>query len=46
MEGFPAGATGWWWDISAPEAQVGGPIGLVRDGDLITIDAEKKKSGS
>ena len=24
----------------APEAQVGGPIGLVRDGDVITIDAE------
>ena len=27
----------------APEAQVGGPIGLVRDGDKITIDAAKKK---
>jgi dihydroxy-acid dehydratase len=24
-----------------PEAAVGGPIGLVRDGDMITIDAEK-----
>ena len=24
----------------APEAQVGGPIGLVRDGDVITIDAD------
>jgi len=24
-----------------PEAAVGGPIGLLRDGDLITIDAEK-----
>lgn len=24
-----------------PEAQVGGPIALVRDGDVITIDAEK-----
>ena len=23
-----------------PEAQVGGPIALVRDGDVITIDAE------
>ena len=23
-----------------PEAQVGGPIGLVRDGDIISIDAE------
>jgi dihydroxy-acid dehydratase len=27
----------------APEAQVGGPIGLVKDGDKITIDAAKKK---
>lgn len=27
----------------APEAQVGGPIGLVREGDRITIDASKKK---
>jgi dihydroxy-acid dehydratase len=27
----------------APEAQVGGPIGLIRDGDLITIDAVRKK---
>jgi dihydroxy-acid dehydratase len=25
----------------SPEAQVGGPIGLLREGDLITIDAEK-----
>jgi dihydroxy-acid dehydratase len=24
-----------------PEAQVGGPIGLLKDGDIITIDAEK-----
>jgi len=24
-----------------PEAAVGGPIGLVRDGDIITLDAEK-----
>jgi dihydroxy-acid dehydratase len=27
----------------APEAQVGGPIGLVENGDLITIDALRKK---
>jgi len=27
----------------APEAQVGGPIGLIKDGDRITIDAQKKK---
>src|SRR5437764_15064687 len=26
----------------APEAWVGGPIALIRDGDRITIDAEKK----
>lgn len=26
-----------------PEAQVGGPIGLVEDGDIITIDAEKNE---
>lgn len=25
-----------------PEAAVGGPIGLVEDGDVITIDAEKR----
>ncbi len=25
----------------APEAAVGGPIGLLRDGDLVTIDAER-----
>ncbi len=27
----------------APEAQVGGPIGLIKNGDLITIDGKKKK---
>jgi dihydroxy-acid dehydratase len=27
----------------APEAQTGGPIGLIKNGDLITIDANKKK---
>ena len=27
----------------APEAQVGGPIGMVKDGDIITIDAENLK---
>ena len=25
----------------APEAQVGGPIAIVQDGDMITIDADK-----
>ncbi len=27
----------------APEAQVGGPIGLIKDGDKITIDGKKKR---
>jgi dihydroxy-acid dehydratase len=27
----------------SPEAQVGGPIGLIKNGDKITIDAKKKK---
>ncbi|MBI4396874.1 MAG: dihydroxy-acid dehydratase [Elusimicrobia bacterium] len=27
----------------APEAAVGGPIGLLKNGDLVTIDAEKKE---
>jgi dihydroxy-acid dehydratase len=27
----------------APEAAVGGPIGLLKDGDLVTIDAEKRE---
>ena len=27
----------------APEAWVGGPIALVRDGDRVTIDADAKK---
>jgi dihydroxy-acid dehydratase len=27
----------------APEAWVGGPIGLVKDGDTITIDGDKKE---
>jgi dihydroxy-acid dehydratase len=26
----------------APEAQLGGPLALVENGDVITIDAEKK----
>jgi dihydroxy-acid dehydratase len=32
---------GWWSGI--PEAQVGGPIAIVRNGDAITINAEKKE---
>jgi dihydroxy-acid dehydratase len=27
----------------APEAAVGGPIGLVQDGDIITLDAEARE---
>jgi dihydroxy-acid dehydratase len=27
----------------APEAAVGGPIGLLREGDTIVIDAEKRR---
>ena len=27
----------------SPEAQTGGPIAIVRNGDLITIDADKKE---
>ena len=27
----------------APEAMVGGPIGLIRDGDIITMDAESRE---
>jgi len=27
----------------APEAMVGGPIGLIRDGDMIVIDTEKRR---
>jgi dihydroxy-acid dehydratase len=27
----------------APEAAVGGPIGLIKNGDMVTIDAEKKE---
>ena len=29
-----------------PEAAVGGPIGLVEDGDIIAIDAERERSTS
>ena len=37
---FSGGSHGFCVGHVAPEAQVGGPIGLVRDGDVITIDAE------
>ena len=38
---FSGGTYGFVVGHVAPEAFVGGPIGLVKEGDLITIDAEK-----
>lgn len=38
---FSGGSHGFLIGHIVPEAAVGGPIGLVRDGDIITIDAEK-----
>jgi dihydroxy-acid dehydratase len=40
---FSGGSHGFIIGHVAPEAQVGGPIALLRDGDLITIDAEKNR---
>lgn len=40
---FSGGSHGFVVGHVCPEAQVGGPIGLVRDGDTITIDVEKRK---
>ena len=37
---FSGGSHGFCVGHVAPEAQVGGPIGMVRDGDIITIDAD------
>ena len=37
---FSGGSHGFCVGHVAPEAQVGGPIALVEDGDVITIDAE------
>ncbi|KAL1964937.1 hypothetical protein VTN77DRAFT_6290 [Rasamsonia byssochlamydoides] len=39
---FSGGSHGFLIGHIVPEAAVGGPIGLVRDGDIITIDAEKR----
>lgn len=39
---FSGGSHGFIIGHVTPEAQVGGPIGLLKDGDVITIDAEKK----
>ena len=37
---FSGGSHGFCVGHVAPEAQVGGPIALVKDGDVITIDAD------
>lgn len=39
---FSGGSHGFIIGHITPEAQAGGPIGLVRDGDTITIDANKR----
>ncbi|KAK2025551.1 dihydroxy-acid dehydratase [Colletotrichum zoysiae] len=39
---FSGGSHGFLIGHIVPEAMEGGPIGLVRDGDVITIDAEKR----
>ena len=38
---FSGGSHGFIIGHITPEAQVGGPIGLIRDGDRVTIDAEQ-----
>ena len=40
---FSGGSHGFIIGHVVPEAQEGGPIGLIRDGDVITIDAESKR---
>lgn len=39
---FSGGSHGFVVGHVCPEAQVGGPIGLVKNGDIITIDVEKR----
>lgn len=39
---FSGGSHGFVIGHVAPEAQVGGPIALVRDGDMVNIDADKR----
>ncbi|KAL4803461.1 dihydroxy-acid/6-phosphogluconate dehydratase [Aspergillus unguis] len=39
---FSGGSHGFLIGHIVPEAAVGGPIGLVKDGDVITIDADKR----
>jgi dihydroxy-acid dehydratase len=40
---FSGGSHGFIVGHVTPEAQVGGPIGLIQTGDVITIDAEKNE---
>lgn len=40
---FSGGSHGFIVGHVTPEAQVGGPIGLVQDGDIVTLDAEANK---
>lgn len=40
---FSGGSHGFVVGHICPEAQVGGPIGLVQDGDVITIDVDKRR---
>jgi dihydroxy-acid dehydratase len=40
---FSGGSHGFIIGHVVPEAQEGGPIGLIRDGDVITIDAQTKR---
>ncbi|WLR56638.1 dihydroxy-acid dehydratase [Mesobacillus subterraneus] len=39
---FSGGSHGLVIDHIAPEAQVGGPIALIKDGDMITVDSEQR----
>ena len=40
---FSGGSHGFIVGHVTPEAQVGGPIALVKNGDIVTIDAEKNE---
>lgn len=43
MAGFPAPPAGLVWGTYPPEAYAGGPIGLVEEGDMITLDIPSRK---
>src|SRR5690625_2131234 len=40
---FSGGTHGFVLGHATPEAQEGGPIGLIEEGDIITIDSEKRR---